>query len=367
MQETNHSPEDSIDILALAGQLWQARKMIIKSVVMAGLVGVIVALATPNQYQASSMFVPNYGKDSPGGASGLKGLASLAGIDLGSMGSGSSELSPMLYGKIIESPVFKSALLEAPLLNTADSPSVRDYLLKGDDSFLSLIKGYTIGLPGKLWSWLKTGDSDQTPGMALDGVVAVSDQDYGLFKALDEMLQISINDKDGYIELSATTGDPGVSAQLAKRAEQLLQDEIISLKTKGSLELLDYLQQQYDDKRALQTRAQQELSRFKDQNMNISSYSFSNTQTRLESELATATSVFQGVSAQYEQTKLQVAKDTPVFSILKPVALPNERSAPKRSLIVAVWLFLGLVGSAGYVLAKEPVKEALKAVKNKQS
>ena len=364
MQETNHSPEDSIDILALAGQLWQARKMIIKSVVMAGLVGVIVALATPNQYQASSMFVPNYGKDSPGGASGLKGLASLAGIDLGSMGSGSSELSPMLYGKIIESPVFKSALLEAPLLNTADSPSVRDYLLKGDDSFLSFIKGYTIGLPGKLLSLLKS--SDQTPGMALDGVVAVSDQDYGLFKTLEEVVQISINDKDGYIELSATTGDPGVSAQLAKRAEQLLQDEIISLKTKGSLELLDYLQQQYDDKRALQTRAQQELSRFKDQNMNISSYSFSNTQTRLESELATATSVFQGVSAQYEQTKLQVAKDTPVFSILKPVALPNERSAPKRSLIVVVWLFLGLVGSAGYVLAKEPVKEALKAVKNKQ-
>ena len=359
MQEINHSPEDSIDILALAGQLWQARKMIIKSVVMAGLVGVIVALATPNQYQASSMFVPNYGKDSSGGG-GLKGLASLAGIDLGSMGSGSSELSPMLYGKIIESPVFKSALLEAPLLNTADSPSVRDYLLKGDDSFLSFIKG----LPGKLWSLLKS--SDQTPGIALDGVVAVSDQDYGLFKALDGMLQISINDKDGYIELSATTGDPGVSAQLAKRAEQLLQDEIISLKTKGSLELLDYLQQQYDDKRALQTRAQQELSRFKDQNMNISSYSFSNTQTRLESELATASSVFQGVSAQYEQTKLQVAKDTPVFSILKPVVLPNERSAPKRSLIVALWLFLGLVGSAGYVLAKELVKEALKAVKNKQ-
>lgn len=365
MQETNHSPEDSIDILALAGQLWQARKMIIKSVVMAGLVGVIVALATPNQYQASSMFVPNYGKDSPGGASGLKGLASLAGIDLGSMGSGSSELSPMLYGKIIESPVFKSALLEAPLLNTADSPSVRDYLLKGDDSFLSLIKGYTIGLPGKLLSLLKS--SDQTPGMALDGVVAVSDQDYELFKKLEEeVLQISINDEDGYIELSATTGDPGVSAQLAKRAEQLLQDEIISLKTKGSLELLDYLQQQYDDKRALQTRAQQELSRFKDQNMNISSYSFSNTQTRLESELATATSVFQGVNSQYEQTKLQVAKDTPVFSILKPVVLPNEKSGPKRSLIVALWLFLGLVGSAGYVLAKEPVKEALKAVKNKQ-
>ena len=72
------------------------------------------------------------------------------------------------------------------------------------------------------------------------------------------------------------------------------------------------------------------------------------------------------MSAQYEQTKLQVAKDTPVFSILKPVVLPNERSTPKRSLIVALWLFLGLVGSAGYVLAKEPVKEALKAVKNKQ-
>ena len=66
---------------------------------------------------------------------------------------------------------------------------------------------------------------------------------------------------------------------------------------------------------------------------------------------------------QLEQVKLQVAKDTPVFSFLKPVVVPTEKSAPKRSLIVIIWLFLGVVVGIGYVLAKEPIQNLLKEIK----
>ena len=70
---------------------------------------------------------------------------------------------------------------------------------------------------------------------------------------------------------------------------------------------------------------------------------------------------------QLEQVKLQVAKDTPVFSFLKPVVVPTEKSAPKRSLIVVTWLFLGFVISIGYLLAKEPVLDMIKQIKNNPS
>jgi LPS O-antigen subunit length determinant protein (WzzB/FepE family) len=52
---------------------------------------------------------------------------------------------------------------------------------------------------------------------------------------------------------------------------------------------------------------------------------------------------------------------------LKPVVVPTEKSAPKRSLIVIIWLFLGVVVSIGYLLAKEPVKNIIKEIKNIQS
>ena len=102
-------------------------------------------------------------------------------------------------------------------------------------------------------------------------------------------------------------------------------------------------------------------------NLNISRSSFSNAQTRLETELQIETSVFQNVVTQLEQVKLQVAKDTPVFSFLKPVVVPIEKSAPKRSLIVIIWLFLGVVISIGYLLAKEPLLEMMKQIKSNPS
>ena len=52
-----------------------------------------------------------------------------------------------------------------------------------------------------------------------------------------------------------------------------------------------------------------------------------------------------------------------MFSIIKPVVVPNEKSEPKRSLIVVVWLFLGAVFSIGFVLAKEPIQKMLKEIK----
>ena len=109
------------------------------------------------------------------------------------------------------------------------------------------------------------------------------------------------------------------------------------------------------------------MANFKDRNLNISRSSFSNAQTRLEAELQVATSVFQNVVTQLEQVKLQVAKDTPVFSFLKPVVVPTEKSAPKRSFIVITWLFLGVVVSIGYLLAKEPVLDMIKQIKNNPS
>ena len=75
-------------------------------------------------------------------------------------------------------------------------------------------------------------------------------------------------------------------------------------------------------------------------------------------------SIVQQLASQVEQAKLQVNKDTPVFTTIQPVTIPYERSAPKRSLIVMVFAFLGIVISVGYVLVKEPLKEIYKSIKS---
>jgi uncharacterized protein involved in exopolysaccharide biosynthesis len=195
----------------------------------------------------------------------------------------------------------------------------------------------------------------------------ISEEEFEYFKEINEMLTLNINDKDGYLEITATSKLPQMAAQLVKNAENILQNEIIAIKTKSSLELLAYLEEQYTIKNKLLIEAQDNLANFKDRNLNISRSSFSNEQTRLETALQIETSVFQNVATQLEQVKLQVAKDTPVFSFLKPVVVPIGKSAPKRSLIVIIWLFLGVVVSIGYLLAKETILDMMKQIKNNPS
>jgi len=355
----NLESEDQIDIVALLAKVWAARKFIGIALVVFGVLGIIVALTTPNQYTASSMFTPNSSKASSG-TGGLKGLASLAGINLGSMDQGSNEISPMLYDKIMQSATFKKKLLEMPLQNVGEATNLKTYLeLNTSSSILGTVKEYTIGLPSKLFGSKNT--NAQSP--QIEGVEFVTQEDFGYFKMIDELLSININDKDGYIEISAKSTSPEIAAQLTKNGIALLQAEIIKIKTKSSLELLAYLEAQFAEKQRDLTKAQNNLSNFKDSNFSVARSGFSNTQTRLETELQTATAVFQNVVTQLEQVKLQVAKDTPVFSIVKPVVLPNEKSDPKRSVIVVVWLFLGLVLSIGFVLAKEPVQTILQQIR----
>jgi uncharacterized protein involved in exopolysaccharide biosynthesis len=73
-------------------------------------------------------------------------------------------------------------------------------------------------------------------------------------------------------------------------------------------------------------------------------------------------SVFQELAGQVEQAKIQVNKDTPIFTIIEPVSVPLERTKPKRGLIVVIWTFLGGVLAIGWSLLKAPAKEIIKEI-----
>ena len=364
-RQTSARSKDLIDPIALLSKLIRNWKFIVRVSIISVLIGVTIAVLTLNDYTASSMFTPN-ASSSGREKSGLMGLASLAGINIASMTESSGEISPMLYGKIVESTIFKRELLNSPLKNFGEAKTLRDYFVQNSSpTIFGIIKEYTLGLPSKILRLFKKEQQNSIP-KSFNGIESVSNEDYEYFKIINqEILTLSINDRDGYIEMIARSKNPQLSAQIAKNAESILQEQIIAIKTKSSLELMNYLKQQYLLKKQLLNQAQNNLSSFIDRNMNISRSTFSNKKIRLESELNTANAVFQNVVTQLEQVKLQVAKDTPVFSIVKPVVVPNEKSGPIRSLMVLTWLFLGISVSTGLVLIREPVSKFLNEIQIK--
>jgi len=348
--------EDEIDLIELLKKVWSSKRFIIRWTGYFIVIGLVVALLSPKEFTASSTFIPQTSESKTGGS--LSGLASLAGISLGGATTG-GEIPPTLYPQILNSvPVKRSILsIEVPLDQTSVSYST--YLLEKPTPILSLVKKYTIGLPGVILGAIRgTEESTETSSNPM----IVTQEEKGLFETLEAQIALSVNEKEGFVELSVTTDDATVAAVLTSKVKEILQQQIIDYKIQHGKEYLNFTQKQYNEKQKEYFALQDEVARAKDQNKNIISERYQNQFKQKEGELLIAQSVYQELAKQLEQAKLQVAKDTPIFSTIKPVTIPTEKSAPKRSLILVIWAFLGFVVSVGVVLVKEPVLNIWKEI-----
>jgi capsular polysaccharide biosynthesis protein len=353
---------DEIDLIELLKKIYLEKKLILKISVLAALFGVVYALFQPNEFTSSTTFIPQLSSGVKTGGSSLSGLASLAGISIGSMES-SSEFPPTLYPQVVNGVPFKLDLLSSNIKVKNLDISVKDYLSnKSSFKFYAFLKKYTIGLPSFILSFFKKKNENEP--LSNSKIFVVTQNDKNLFNLLSSALSLSINEKEGFITISFTDSNKNIAAQITQISQNLLQQKIIEFKNKSSKEMLDFALKQYSDKKEFYEKQQDERAVFVDKNINISSSLFQNKLSRIESELNISESIVQQLASQVEQAKLQVNKDTPVFTTIKPVTIPFERSAPKRSLIVIVFAFLGLVLSTGYVLVKESVSNIIKSIKS---
>ena len=352
---------DEIDLVGLLRKIYLEKIFILKVSIVAVLFGVIFALFQPNEFTSSTTFIPQLSSGVNTGGSSLSGLASLAGINIGSMES-SSEFPPTLYPQVVNGVPFKLDLLSNEIKINNKVVLVRDYFLEKKSSFniIGTIKKYMIGLPSLILSSFK----DESEILNKSIIYSVTEEDKALFELINNNLSLSINEKEGFITISFTDSNKKVAAQITQIAQNLLQEKIIEFKNRSSKEMLDFALKQYSEKKDSYEKLQDERALFVDKNINISSSLFQNKLSRLDSEVNILESIVQQLASQVEQAKLQVNKDTPVFTTIQPVTIPYERSAPKRSQIVIVFAFLGLALSIGFVLIKEPVKKILRSIRS---
>ena len=353
--------EDEIDLIELFKKVYNEKKLIFKVTLFAIVFGVVYALFQPNEFTSSTTFIPQLSSGVKTGGSSLGGLASLAGINLGGMES-SSEFPPSLYPQVVDGIPFKIDLLSSTINLNDRKILLKDYFSNQGSSLniLVTIKKYTIGLP----SLVLGSFNSQDVLLSKSEIYSVTQEDVKLFKIVSKALSLSINEKDGFITISFTDNDKNIAAQITQIAQTLLQKKIIEFKNRSSKEMLDFATKQFDEKKTSYEKLQDKRAVFVDKNINIYSSLFQNKLSRIESEVNISASIVQQLASQVEQAKLQVNKDTPVFTTIQPVTIPFERSAPKRSLIVMVFGFLGIVVSVGYVLVKEPLNEILKSIKS---
>ena len=348
MTETQYAPqtereEDEIDLIAIAKTLWNGRKIIIWSAVIGLVVGVAVAFLTPKQYTVTSVIVPQYSGKSSG--SGLSALASMAGINIGSAGDASGEISPLLYPQIVSSVPFQLELMNTPIhFSKVDHPvSLYEYYTVWEKpTVLATIKKYTLGLPGMIISAIRPKkDSLIIPTDATGPkVIALTEKQDKIYQFLAKSVSLEANAKEGYLTLSTTLNEPLATAELGQIAQDLLQQFVIDFKTSKSKAELDFIQERYNEVKAQAEGYQINIAQNTDKYKNLTSSVPQVQNTRVQTKYGVANTVYTELAKQLEQAKIQVKKDTPTFTVVQPVTIPIEPTGSGKAIKVLISIFL---------------------------
>ncbi|MGQ1892005.1 Wzz/FepE/Etk N-terminal domain-containing protein [Thermophagus sp. OGC60D27] len=336
--------DDEIDLIALAHVIWDRRKTVFYTVGVVLIIGFFIAIFSPVKYSASTTILPQSEEKSDLG--GLSGLASMAGINLNSMMGNSTGIQPDLYPKVIQSYPFLNDLVHQAY-DFEDEPkpiSIHDKFLKDTIPGLGyyLVK-YTIRLPWtikeallgeKQMAWEGNGDASSK-------IKRMSEEEKELFEKMMDRISIEVDQETGLATISAEMEEPLLTAQVAQKTMELLQKYIIEYKTSQARNNLEFIQARYEEKKNEFEKIRAAFFDYRNRNRNVVEERTDMRYQELSDAYNIASQVYQNLAEQLEQAEIAVKEDTPAFSVIEPVKVPIEKSAPKRSLIVIVSLFFG--------------------------
>lgn len=303
-------PDDEIDLRELFLTLW-ARKGMILAVGLAAfaLSAAYAFLIAKPVYVSSALLIPT---QTTNPSSELGAAAAL----LGGKKSGSADVD--LYQSLLTSRTVIHKLLCIPVQNLSDTGRGRMeplfQIMSVDTSVPLQVEGTVAGLSKSV----TVGSKESGAGGILE--IKFSANSAWLAKAIgDNLLQI---------------GQDELRLVRQERADVVLSRLSIAVKqAKGELD-----------------SASKVLAYFKDRNRSISLPEQLLQVYRLEMEKSAKEQKYLLARKEYELQLLEKAKAVPPMMILDPANLPAKKSKPKRSLIMALGLMVGLMGASVWVL-----------------
>jgi uncharacterized protein involved in exopolysaccharide biosynthesis len=304
--------------------LLKAKTRVLSYVLVGTGLGLAIALAVHNQYTSSASFIAQ-GAQSLNLPAALQGAALSLGLERG------NDYSPKFYADLLTSrPVLQSAILHGYRVSGEDGERDLNYLA---------IEGFT----------------NDPPDRALERAI----------RHLARRVSASADVRTNMITLSVRARWPELSRDIAKQLLTSLDSLNVGFRQNQSRESREFY-----ETRVLQTRreldsADVEVRNFLQTNRVITSPALQFEMQRLQREADRKQAVYSIVVQQYEQARLQEARNVPTLTILSAPFVPVKKSFPPRRLIVvlgalagfvAAWLHLSLTQGIHRFRQDEPAK-----------
>lgn len=356
MNQYNNQPEEQdVDLVELIQRMWINRGLIVKVTIGFMVFGLLVAIFSSKVYTASCDVVPQTSESTT--LSRMSSLAAMAGINLNQM-QDVKTLSPYVYENITKSTTFYKELMQTDIfIKEVGHPiSFYEYYTSEEynkPSILEYILKYTIGLPGVILKAIRGDNKDKNLEKLGDDtarIETVTEDEYNCMKMLNECVSLTLDDKKGYVTITANMPEALAAAQMAQATVTLLQKYITEFKIEKVQSNLDFVQERYDEAKRNFEDIQARRAKFRDANLNTTRYSARTELDKLDAEYSLAMNLYSELATQLEQAKIKVKETIPVLTIINPVTVPFKKSKPQRAMILMAFTFLGAVAGMGCVL-----------------
>ena len=333
--------EDEIDLMDLLRTLWMERRLIIGMAAAGAVLGLVIGFSTPKQYNVTATFMPEYSTESQGGASSLlRQFGGLAGLGGASYSASSSALRVELYPDIVQTIPFQRELMhhDFRLPGRDGTLTLYEYLTREQEpGLLGRVLEWTIGLPGKLLAWMRPAPAPLPDVSDIVGqVVSLTRTERKVAERLGKNVVATLDKKSGIFSISVTLPDPVLSALVGQYVITQLTAYLVEYRTEKLKRDLDFTQERLTEARVRYESAGIALSSFRESQQGTATARARRGEQFLQSEHDLAFGVYNTLTQQFEQQKLKLQEETPLFKTLQPVVLPHGPASPKKALILVL-------------------------------
>ncbi|MDE7154460.1 MAG: chain-length determining protein [Muribaculaceae bacterium] len=356
MAEEKVNPEGTslvkeIDIMGLITQLWLQRRRLIKWGLWGAVIGIVIAFSIPKQYTTRVKLAPEVGENYINTGGGLGALMAMVGGSASDFSSNDA-VYPLLYPDVVSSIPFLTDLFDMEVKTAkGEEMTLEEYVrTKTRYPWWSYVINFPFKIIGKVMS------SAPAEGKAGEEHVLdpfhLTKKELGLVAALRQDIVCTVDVKTSIVSIEVTMQDPVVSAMVADKVINHLQEYVTVYRTNKSRKDLLYAQKLNKEAREEYYAAQQRYADYIDSNQGLANRSAQTVSERLENEAQLAFDLYNQTARQEQIAQAKVQENTPVFAVVHPASVPSGASAPPKMMIIvgfaimaflicAVWITFG--------------------------
>lgn len=303
-------------------------------------IGYFAKLTSPKEFESQCVLYDEEGVTNPN--SSLQALNLLAGANPVSEQTKSS--NDDLYQLILTNKPFLLELAKTPIYIDGQKKSIKLEQYFDKDTELDAIEKGLNSINNWIFSSSNTNSSkkslitDSTISNQLKGSFAnkvyiskLTADDNKIISILSSRIKLTQLGK--LSTLYVKMPEASLSAEVNKVVLELLIKYAIRIKASKQLENVEFLEARTAEAEVKYKDSQRKAAQFKDNNYNVIFQSVQIQENVLQNNFVLYSNIYNQLVAQLEQAKIQLKKDSPLFTVLEPVYIPSQIATDNSKII----------------------------------